>query len=173
MTASSQLYKGVDLWWSTMFSYSRRQKPPTERQITIWALKRKKLTGIEIAKRINVGPGYVSRSLKEVNKRIKGMFEEAAKMNKIKLDFINGELGIARGHSHIFNISTYLTFSPKNGIQVWYEHKGDCTSCEEYNDCREILIQEFKERDIKIPNKSLRPTDLSDILFKKILEMSE
>ncbi|MFX1424509.1 MAG: hypothetical protein ACFFB2_19490 [Promethearchaeota archaeon] len=156
-----------------MFSFSHKHKPPTESQITIWALKRIKLTGREIAERIDVDPGYVSRSIKEANKRIRGMLEEAARMNKIKLVFINSELGIAQGHSHIFNISAHITFSPKNGLQVWYEHKGDCTSCEEFSDCRETLIQEFKERKIKIPNKSLRPTDLSDLLFKKIKEMSE
>jgi hypothetical protein len=156
-----------------MFSYSGREKPPTERQVAIWAMKRSKLTGREIAKRIDVDPGYISRSLKLANKRIKGILEESARMNKIKLKFINSELGFAHGHSHFFNISAYITFSPKNGFQVWYEHKGDCTSCEEFNDCRETLIQEFKERNIRIPNASLRPTDLSDLLFNKIMEMGE
>jgi hypothetical protein len=156
-----------------MISLSRRLKFPTKRQITIWTLKRNKLTGREISKRIGVDPGFVSRSLKESNKRIKALFEDSARVNKIKLNYINSEMGIARGHSNIFNISTHITFSPKNGLQMWYKHKGDCTSCEEYSDCREALIQEFKERNIKIPNESLRPTDLSDLLFKKIMETIE
>ncbi|MFX0206415.1 MAG: hypothetical protein ACFFDT_10560 [Candidatus Hodarchaeota archaeon] len=156
-----------------MFSLTYRNKPPTEKQIKIWGLKRDKLTGREIAERVKADPGYVSRSLKEANKRITGLLEEAAKMNKIKLEFVNGELGIARGHSHIFNISTHITFSPQNGLQVWYEHKGDCTSCEEFTDCKKALIQEFKERNINIPNNETQPTDLSDLLFKKIMERIE
>jgi transcriptional regulator len=156
-----------------MFSYYRRQKHPTERQITIWTLKRNNLTGKEIAKQIEVDPGFVSRSLKEANKRVRDLLEEAGRMNKIKLKIINGELGIARGHSHIFNISAHITFSPNNGLQVWYEHKGDCTSCEEFSECRRALLQEFTERNIKIPDTTLRPTDLSDLLFKKIEMMLE
>ncbi|MFX1512726.1 MAG: hypothetical protein ACFFCQ_09080 [Promethearchaeota archaeon] len=154
-----------------MFSYVHNRKQPTERQVTIWNLNRNKLTGREIAQQIKVDPGFVSRSLKEANKRIKGLLEDVAKMNKIKLDLMNGELGIARGHSYIFDITAYLTFSPINGLQVWYEHKGDCTSCEEFVECRKALLQEFKERDLEIPNPTLRPTDLSDLLFKKIEEI--
>ncbi|MHA2237439.1 MAG: hypothetical protein ACXACP_04555 [Candidatus Hodarchaeales archaeon] len=131
------------------------------------------MTGKEIAKQIEVDPGFVSRSLKEANKRVRDLLEEAGRMNKIKLKIINGELGIARGHSHIFNISAHITFSPNNGLQVWYEHKGDCTSCEEFSECRRALLQEFKERNIKIPDTTLRPTDLSDLLFKKIEMMLE
>lgn len=156
-----------------MFSYLGKHKPPTEKQIKIWGLKRDKLTGREIAEQEKVDPGYVSRSLKEANKRITGLLEEAAKMNKIKLEFVNGELGIARGHSHIFNISAHITFSPQNGLQVWYEHKGDCTNCEEFAACKEALIQEFKERNISIPDDETQPTDLSDLLFKKIMERIE
>ena len=147
-------------------------KNPTDKQIKIWFLKRGKLTGREIAKKENVTPGFVSKTLKEANKRIKVLLVSAAKMNKIKLEFLNEELGIARGHSHIFNIKVYITFSPVNGVQVWYEHEGDCVSCEEFEDCRKALIQEFKEREIAY-NPTLRPTELSELLVKKIEELFE
>ena len=153
-----------------MFVNYRNTKPPTKRQITIWNLKRNEKSGREIAKEIEVDPAFVSRSLKEANKRIMGLLKEAGKMNKIKLNLIDGELGYARGHSHIFNISAYITFSPINGLQVWYEHKGDCTSCEEFVECRTALLQEFKERSIKIQNPTMSPTELSDLLFSKIEE---
>lgn len=156
-----------------MFVSHQKRKYPTPRQITIWTLKRNKMTGREIVKQIQVDPAFVSRSLKEANKRIKALIEEVGKMNKIKIQMINGELGIARGYSHILNISAYITFSPINGLQVWYEHKGECTSCEEYAECRKALLQEFKERNIEAPNSTLRPTDLSDYLFEKIEAMLE
>ena len=154
-----------------MFSHAYNRKQPTERQVIIWNLNRDNLTGREIAKKIDVDPAFVSRSLKEANKRIKGLLEDTGRMNKIKLDLVNGELGFARGHSHIFNISAYLTFSPINGLQVWYSHKGECNSCEEFLECRNALLQEFKERNIEIPDEIIQPTDLSDLLFQKIEEM--
>ena len=153
-----------------MFVNYQKTKPPTKRQITIWNLKRNEKSGREIAKEIEVDPAFVSRSLKEANKRIKGLLTEAGKMNKIKINLIDGKLGYARGHSHIFNISAHITFSPINGLQVWYEHKGECTSCEEFVDCRKALLQEFKERNIRITNPSMSPTDLSDLLFRRINE---
>ncbi len=156
-----------------MYVNNQSRKAPTKRQVTIWALKRNKMTGREIAQQIRVDPAFVSRSLKEANKRIEELLEEAGRMNKIKLSLVNGEMGIAHGHSHIFNIDAHITFSPVNGLQVWYEHKGECTSCEEFVECRKALLQEFKERNIEAPNSTLRPTDLSDYLFEKIEAMLE
>ncbi|MHA2305714.1 MAG: hypothetical protein ACXACU_10000 [Candidatus Hodarchaeales archaeon] len=153
-----------------MFVNYRKTKPPTKRQVTIWNMKRNKLKGGEIAKQIKVDPAFVSRSLKETNKRIERLLKDAGKMNKIKLNLTNGELGFARGHSYIFNVPAFITFSPINGLQVWYEHKGECTNCEEFAECRTVLLQEFKERNIQVPEPSLRPTDLSDLLLKKIEE---
>ncbi|MHA2109485.1 MAG: hypothetical protein ACXABU_16610 [Candidatus Hodarchaeales archaeon] len=156
-----------------MFTYPRKIKYPTENQIEIWALNRDDLTGIEIAKRKKVSPAFVSKTLKKTNGLVKDLLENAARMNKIKIEILSGELGFARGMSHVFIVKAYITFSPENGVQVWYEHKGDCGSCEEFVECRAGLIQEFKERNIRIPNSKLRPTDLGDLLFKKIEEMLE
>ena len=151
-----------------MYFFPRKVKYPTSIQLEIWKLKRSKLKGKEIAKQKNVTPGFVSNSLSEANSRIRGLIENAAHMNKITLDLINEELGFARGLSHMINVKCYITFSPKNGVQVWYEHKGDCVSCEKYVICREILYQEFRERDLAIDNPSMRPTDLVELLFQKL-----
>jgi hypothetical protein len=113
----------------------------------------------------------VSKTLTEANQRIRGLVENAAHMNKITLDLMNEELGFARGQSHMFNVRCYITFSPKNGLQVWYEHKGDCVSCEKYTLCREILLQEFKERNLQIEKPSMRPTDLVELLFQELEEL--
>ncbi|MFW9993025.1 MAG: hypothetical protein ACFFD4_13360 [Candidatus Odinarchaeota archaeon] len=156
-----------------MFEYARKTKYPTDKQAMIWNLKRNNLTGEEIAKKENVTPGFVSKTLKETNKRIKGLLENAARMNKITLEILNEELGIARGHSHVLNMQVFITYSPVNGVQVWYEHEGDCVSCKQFSECREALIQEFKERNLPVPSPTLRPTDLSDILLEKIAEMLE
>ena len=156
-----------------MYLYPRKVKYPTDNQLKLWTLKRNKLTGKEIAEQSSVSPAFVSKTLKEANKRIKAILENSARMNKIKLNLISVELGFARGFSYMFNIQSYITFSPENGVQVWHEHKGDCVKCEEYTLCREMLLQEFKERNLKPPHPSTRPTDLGEILFKKLEEMVE
>ncbi|MFX1512321.1 MAG: hypothetical protein ACFFCQ_07030 [Promethearchaeota archaeon] len=154
-----------------MFAYPKRIKYPTDNQIEIWVLNRENLTGREIAKRKKVSPAFVSKTLKRTNRLIKDLLENAARMNKIKLDLMNEELGFARGMSHVFNVKAYLTFSPENGVNVWFEHKGECGSCEEFGHCRQTLLLEFKERNIKVRNPTLQPTDLGELLFKKLEEM--
>ncbi|MHA2328631.1 MAG: hypothetical protein ACXACR_08930, partial [Candidatus Hodarchaeales archaeon] len=104
---------------------------------------------------------------------VKDLLENAARMNKIKLDLLDRELGFARGMSHVFKVKAYITFSPENGLQVWYEHKGDCGGCEEFGYCRQTLLLEFKERNIKVPSPTLQPTDLGEFLFCILEEMVE
>jgi transcriptional regulator len=156
-----------------MFVNPRKVTYPSDKQVMIWKLKRDNYTGREIAKKLKADPGYVSRSLKKANERIKELIKNAARMNKIKLDLLNEALGLARGHSHMFNIRAYITYSPVNGVQVWYDHEGDCMTCEEFAECKAGLIQEFKERNLEIPSPTIQPTDLSELLVKKIEELLE
>lgn len=157
----------------TGFGKYHSLKYPTKTQVEIWFLKRNALSGRKIAKQKDVTPAFISKTLKEANKRIKALLEHTAKSSKISLDLLNPELGFAKGKSQIFNLTAYITFSPENNIQVWYEHKGDCSSCDQFDHCRSVLLQEFKERDIKLDNPHLRPTDLGDFLFRTLEERSK
>jgi hypothetical protein len=157
----------------TNFGKYHSIKYPTRTQVEIWFLKRNALSGRKIAKQKDVSPAFVSKTLKIANKRIKSLLENTAKTNKISLDLVSAELGFAKGQSRIFNITAYITFSPENGLQVWYNHKGDCATCEEFFHCRTVLLQEFKERNIKLDNAQLQPTDLGDYLFQKLEEMAK
>lgn len=154
-----------------MFSYPEKVKYPSDKQVEIWNLRLKRLTGREIAKQKKVTPGFVSKTLKEANTRIKALLENAARMNKITLSHISAKLGFAQGYSHTFKIRVHITYSQANGVQVWYDHKGECASCDELGTCREMLIQEFKARDLKLPHEAVRPTDLCDTLFNEIRKM--
>lgn len=151
-----------------MYSFVRRIKYPTEKQLKIWELKRNQFEQKEIADKRKVTIGFVSKSLSEANRRIEGLLQNAANGNKISLDVLNGELGYARGKSHMFDIMAYITFSPKNGVQVWYEDKGDCINCEKYAYCREVIQQEFTERNIQLESPSLQPTLLVEKLITEI-----
>jgi hypothetical protein len=136
-------------------------------------LKREQLTGREIAAKRNITAGMVSKTLTEANNRVKGLLQNAARMNKITLKLISPELGYARGISHMFNVNGYITFSPNNGVQVWYDHKGDCVQCEKYAFCRDVIQQEFKERRIPLENPNLRPTNLVETLLATLEAMVE
>ena len=154
-----------------MFYLNKKSKYPTEIQVEIWKLNRDKKSGRIIAKEKEVSPAFVSKTLKEANKRIQDLIANQANSNKIRVDLLDVELGYAIGYSKMLNVKAYITFSPMNGVQVWYEHKGDCASCELLNTCRNVLIQEFKERGIKIENDTLAPTDLGEILFQELEDL--
>ncbi|MHA2232576.1 MAG: hypothetical protein ACXAB4_08785 [Candidatus Hodarchaeales archaeon] len=149
-------------------------KYPTKKQVAIWNLRRTQLTkdhrivGKEMAKQLDISPGAVSQFLTEANNRIRAILENAARMNKIRLDLLSPEVGFARGKSLIFKTQTYITYSPVNAVQVWYDHKGDCEGCEEFGDCRRGILQEFKERDLNVPNAALRPTDMVELLVREL-----
>jgi hypothetical protein len=135
----------------------------------VWVLKRnKRMNGKEIAEKKNIATATVSKSLKEANFRIQDLLKSTARSNKIQLDIISPKLGYGRGYSPTLKLRVYITYSPVNGIQVWYDHQGECEMCEELNGCRLLLVQEFKERNLKIPHKAVRPTELSALLFSKI-----
>ncbi len=142
-------------------------KYPSPVQLEIWKLNRKRLTGVEIANLRQVSRAAVSKLLKEANYRIKTLLENAAKGNKIHIEKMSEKLGYVQGYSNIFKVKAYITYSPINGIQIWYDHKGHCETCEEYVNCRNILLQEFKEREINLhSNEKLRPNELGELLFR-------
>ncbi|MHA1967836.1 MAG: hypothetical protein ACW964_08545 [Candidatus Hodarchaeales archaeon] len=151
--------------------YYKRIIYPTKTQVELWFLKRSMHSGAAIAKRKNVSSAFVSKALKEANKRITSILQETARTNKISLNLLDSELGFARGHSRMFDLKAYITFSPANGVQVWYDHKGDCATCEDFAGCRKHLMQEYRERDIEVKNPALRPTDLGEHLFQILEEM--
>ncbi|UCG70620.1 MAG: hypothetical protein JSV09_06275 [Thermoplasmata archaeon] len=130
--------------------------------------RNKQMIGNEIAETKAITTATVSKSLKEAKDRIANLLKNTARSNKVKLDLISPKLGYARGYSPTLKLRVYITYSPINGIQVWYDHQGECAMCEELNGCKQALFQEFKEREIEIPSKTMPPTDLSAFLFTQI-----
>ena len=54
-------------------------KYPTRAQVEIWILKRNNLSGRKIAQQRDVTPAFVSKTLKEANKRIKSLLKSSDK----------------------------------------------------------------------------------------------
>ncbi|MFW9995534.1 MAG: hypothetical protein ACFFD4_26085 [Candidatus Odinarchaeota archaeon] len=131
------------------------------------------MNGNEIAENKAITTASVSKSLKEANSRIDDLLRNTARSNKVQLELISPKLGYARGYAPALKMRVYITYSPVNGIQVWYDHEGECEMCEELNGCRQALILEFRERNLEVPPETMRPADASALLFKKIEGMLE
>lgn len=147
----------------------RTVKYPSLKQAEFWILRRNNrptLSTIAIQRKISLAA--VSQTLKEANSRVKNLLESTAKSNKIRLTVVSPELGYARGRSREFKVTAYITYSPVNGVHVWYDHEGDCEACEEADDCRQLLLQEYQERNLPIPAETLPATELGERLFQRL-----
>jgi len=141
--------------------------PIDEKQFKFWKLRRDGLPNINIARSFNISRQAVSRALIGMNKRIENTLLEMAQANQIEMESINVEWGILFGHSIPFDANAIIFVSAKHGVQVWYEHEGDCGTCNRYAQCIELLWDFADEMDIRL-EKSNDPTILAEELFVKL-----
>jgi len=143
----------------------------TDKQKLIWDLRRKGFSEAGIARKLKVTRQTVHKSLDVANSKVFTALEEAAKINKIKIETLDPAKGILLGYSSYFKTAAIITFSAKNGVQVWYRHEGDCNNCDQFKFCKETLLSEAKERNIPLPENanSMPPSKLAEILFSKII----
>jgi hypothetical protein len=110
---------------------------------------------------------YVSIEQKKAEGRIKNLIEHAASVNRVKIERISAQYGIGEGYCHANNSRTYITYSPKIGVLNWYEHIGDCGTCDINDQCNEALHTLAEEWEIHTP-PDMPPTELSKYLFDTI-----
>ncbi len=144
--------------------------PMDEKQFKFWKLRRDGLPNINIARSFNISRQAVSRALIGMNKRIENTLLDMAQANQIEMESINVEWGILFGHSIPFDANAIIFVSAKHGVQVWYEHEGDCGTCNRYAQCMELLWDFADEMDIRL-EKSNDPTILAEELFAKLREL--
>jgi hypothetical protein len=95
---------------------------------------------------------------------------ETARLNKMKVKAVDPAIGILSGFSSEFKTPAIITFSARNGVQVWYKHEGDCANCDQLENCRKTLLAEMEERNIQ-PLENLEPispSKIAELLFHKI-----
>jgi transcriptional regulator len=140
---------------------------PTQKKI--WDLKSTGIAEACVARKLHVTRQTVHKALDIANSKINQSLEEIAKINKIKVQTINSATGVLIGYSNHFKTKALITFSVKNGVQLWYKHEGDCKNCEQMNLCKTTLVAEAQDRNIQLPEfDSMSPSELADILFTKI-----
>lgn len=142
----------------------------TSRQKQIWNLKRQGLIQASIAERFHVTRQTVHKALNVANAKVSQALEETARINKIKIATVDPTNGVLTGYSHEFKTEAMITFSARNGVQIWYRHEGDCGNCDQLQDCRTMLLTEAEVRNIQLPEKpdSMPPSELAKVLFSTI-----
>ncbi|RXA19740.1 hypothetical protein EQO05_07790 [Methanosarcina sp. MSH10X1] len=146
--------------------------PAGEKQFEFWVLRRNGLPNINIAKRFGVSRQAVSRALLSMDKRIEEVLFEMARANRIEVEKLDPKKGILFGKSIPFKANAIIFVSVKHGMQVWYEHEGECRSCERYRECIELLWDFADEMQLKLHSTN-DPTKVADELFKKLKESIE
>ena len=143
----------------------------TPKQRTIWDLKSSGLQEVNIARKLSVTRQTVHKALDTANIKIGDALEETARINKIEIQTVDPTKGFLLGYSSHFKTKAFITFSAKNGVQVWYKHEGDCEKCSKLQACRETLLSEAKDRNFLILDETSKilPSKLAEALFAKII----
>jgi len=136
----------------------------------MWDLKSSGLQEAHIARKLNVTRQTVHKALDTANLKIGEALEEMAKINKIEVQTLDPNKGFLLGYSSHFKTPAFITFSAKNGIQVWYKHEGDCEKCSKLQTCRETLLAEAKDRNFLLldDTSKILPSKLAEALIAKI-----
>ena len=93
-----------------------------------------------------------------------------AHANRIQIEKIDVQRGVLFGKSIPFQTNAYIFVSEKHGMQVWYEHDGDCGTCQRYTECIELLWDYAAELGIRI-RKTADPTEMAEELFARVKEL--
>jgi hypothetical protein len=141
--------------------------PMNDKQFGFWKMRRNGSPNITIANMMGISRQAVSRALLLMDEKIETILNEMANANQITIDKINTERGILVGRSIPFQTAAVIFVSEKHGVQVWYEHDGDCGTCQRYTSCIELLWDYATELGIRI-EKTTNPTKMAEELFTKV-----
>ena len=144
--------------------------PVNDRQFAFWRLRRSGLPNIQIADRFSISRQAVSKALIAMDRRVEETLLAMAQANQIEVERLNAEIGVLFGRSVPFDAGAIVFVSADHGVQVWYEHEGDCGTCPRYARCIELLWSYADELGIAL-EKTDDPTRLADELFAKLREV--
>jgi hypothetical protein len=141
--------------------------PMDEKQFAFWKMRRSGTPNIIIANLLGISRQAVSKALLGMDEKIESTLREMAQANQIMIEKINAERGVLIGRSIPFQTAAIIFVSEKHGVQVWYDHDGDCDTCQRFTECIELLWDYATELGIRI-EKSADPTKMAEELFMKV-----
>ena len=141
--------------------------PMNDKQFRFWKMRRSGMSNVSIAHQIGITRQGVGQALRFMDEKIDASLREMAKANRIQIGKIDLEKGVLFGKSIPFQTNAYIFVSEKHGMQVWYEHDGECGSCDEFTRCIEFIWDFAAELGITI-EKTQDPTKMAEELLEKI-----
>jgi transcriptional regulator with XRE-family HTH domain len=146
----------------------------TSHQARVWNLFRKGMSQSEIASNLGVTRQAIHKTVNTASDRVLNALLDAAHINKLDIRKVDPTKGVLVGYSPGFRSRVFLTYSPKNGVQLWYEHKGQCEGCQRREECTQRLLDTAKEWEVDLTQdeKRLPPTRLAERLFSEVVEES-
>ena len=145
--------------------------PTNDKQFGFWKMRRSGTSNIGIATLLGISRQAVSRALLLMDEKIDTALREMARANQIEVGKVNAGRGVLIGRSIPFRTAAIIFVSEKHGVQVWYEHDGDCGTCQRFTECTELLWDYATELGIRI-RKSGDPTKMAEELFASVKAMA-
>lgn len=142
----------------------------TAYQGLIWDLYRKGLSQTQIASKLEVSRQAVHKTLNKANNRVLRALLDTAQVNKLDIGKVDPAKGVLVGYSPGFHSRVFLIYSSKNGMQLWYEHQGQCNGCQRREECTRKLLETAKEWEVDLTKEetALPPTLLAERLFSGV-----
>lgn len=139
----------------------------TQRESSIWDLRRQNLSQSEIGRELGVSRQAVHKAYQIIDQKLEQAFMEAAETNNLEIKTVNLVEGVMSAYSPAHNIPVVVSLSKANGLKVWYLYEGNCDTCHLESSCRSVLEAEAEERGIKIhaKDKLAPPTQLANEIF--------
>jgi transcriptional regulator with XRE-family HTH domain len=126
----------------------------TPKQRKYWGLRRGGLTQAEISREMKVTRQTVNKTFNAVDSRISRALLEAAQVNRVEISRVDPKQGFLLGRSPSLGMDVLVTFSDRNGILVWYRGEGGCSECSWLSSCKQKLLIEAEDRDIRLPENA-------------------
>ena len=142
----------------------------TSHQGLVWGLHRKGLSQTQIASKLEVSRQAIHKTLNKANNRVLRSLLDTAQINKLDITKVDPVKGVLEGYSPGFRSRVFLIYSSKNGMQLWYEHRGQCKGCKRRQECTQKLVESAREWEIELTDEEARlsPTLLAEQLFSEV-----
>jgi transcriptional regulator len=147
----------------------------TARQRHLWSLKLGGLTESDISRKEEISRQSVHIILDVAQEKLSQALKEAAEVNRIRVSRMDAAKGVLFGESLEFGHKVVVTYSPSNGIRIWYAHDDDCRECKLDKSWVKVILKEAEERRIELSAAEIRlpPHKLAKLIFSKILPGAE
>jgi len=143
----------------------------TPRQRHLWSLQLGGLTESDISRKEEISRQSVHIILDVAQEKLSRALKEAAEVNRIRVSHMDPAKAVLFGESLEFGHKVVVTYSPSNGIKIWYAHDDDCRECRLDKSWVKVILKEAEQRRIELSAAEIQrpPHKLAKLIFSKML----